>query len=40
MDLYKASLKLEPYYDNNTRYCGQRIRELQKEGVGEKKKKK
>ena len=37
MELYKASLKLEPYYDSNTRYCGQRIRELQKEGIGEKK---
>ncbi len=34
MDLYKASLKLEPYYDNNHRYCNQRIRELEKEGVG------
>ncbi|RKY24735.1 MAG: hypothetical protein DRP83_07220 [Planctomycetota bacterium] len=37
MELYKASQKLEPYYENNHRYCKQRIRELQEQGVREKK---
>ena len=37
MELYKASLKLEPYYDNNSRYCKQRIEELEKQGIGVKK---